>query len=63
MKKIFIVICTVSLNLMFLSCTDNDELKEYQDRLESVESEKSCCGDDGDIPPPPPPPKDPKKKD
>ena len=40
MKKIFIVICTVSLNLMFLSCTDNDELKEYQNQLENVESEK-----------------------
>jgi hypothetical protein len=49
MKKVYIILLTVFLNLGFYSCTP-DSLAEEQVYLEA------CCGDGGNIPPPPPPP-------
>lgn len=49
MKKIYIIMLTVFLNLAFTSCTP-------QSLTDEVSTPQSCCGEDGDIIPPPPPP-------
>lgn len=48
MKKLFIIIVTVFLNLGFQSCTP-------QALDEDLQMPQACCGDEGEIPPPPPP--------
>jgi hypothetical protein len=47
MKKIYIILFTVFLNLGFQSCTP-------EALSETSNLPQACCGDD--IPPPPPPP-------
>jgi len=49
MKKIALILFTVSINMGLFSCTP-------QAISEEVKSTQACCGDDGYIPPPPPPP-------
>jgi len=49
MKKIYIIMFTVFLNLGFYSCTPQDLAVD-----ENVP--QACCGDDDEIIPPPPPP-------
>jgi hypothetical protein len=49
MKKIYIILFTVILNLAFFSCTP----PEMSDESTAVQA---CCGEGEDIPPPPPPP-------
>ena len=49
MKKVFIVLFTVILNVAFFSCTP-ENLAEDEVELQA------CCGNGEDIPPPPPPP-------
>lgn len=62
MKKIVLIIVTVFLNAVLISCTDNDEIiKEdtkstFTKELQSSVENENCCGEDGEILPPPPPP-------
>jgi len=49
MKKIYVIIFTVILNLGFYSCTP-------QELAVDESSQQACCDDGDDIPPPPPPP-------
>lgn len=50
MKKIYLILFTVFLNMALFSCTP-------QSITENGATETSeCCGEDGDLPPPPPPP-------
>lgn len=49
MKKIYLLLLTVFLNVAFFSCTP-EALNE------NVTVPQACCGDDGELPPPPPPP-------
>ena len=51
MKRIFLIMLTVFLNLALFSCTPEDD-NEYQERAEI----EACCGEEGDVTPPPPPP-------
>ncbi|MCB0437972.1 MAG: hypothetical protein KDD20_04455 [Mangrovimonas sp.] len=48
MKKIYIILFTVFLNMAFTSCTPTAVNEE------AVQSD-DCCGGTGGIPPPPPP--------
>jgi hypothetical protein len=48
MKKIYIIVFTVFLNVTFFSCTPENIV----DNAQATE----CCGENGDIDPPPPPP-------
>ncbi|CAL2104199.1 conserved exported protein of unknown function [Tenacibaculum sp. 190130A14a] len=62
MKKIALIIIAVFLNLMLISCTENDELIK-KDANSTIKSElqtesENCCSGDGELPPPPPPKKD-----
>ena len=52
MKKIYLILITVSLNVAFCSCTAED----ISDVKNNTILANDCCGEDGDIPPPPPPP-------
>ncbi|MEP5253792.1 MAG: hypothetical protein ABJQ39_01955 [Winogradskyella arenosi] len=47
MKKIYIIILTVFLNSVFLSCNPESMVEEV--------APQACCGENGEIPPPPPP--------
>lgn len=47
MKKIYLVLFTVILNLGLFSCTP-ESVADDEIQVEA------CCGDGGDIPPPPP---------
>lgn len=49
MKKIYLILLTVFLNLAFFSCTPNSI-------NEDSETPQACCDEDGDLLPPPPPP-------
>ena len=49
MKKIYIILFTVFLNLALFSCST-------QPLEEPVKAEQACCGNNGGDPPPPPPP-------
>jgi len=49
MKKIYIILFTVFLNLGFQSCTP-------EALTEDLSAPQACCGDDQHPPPPPPPP-------
>jgi len=49
MKKIYIILFTVFLNMGLFSCTPQSITSDLQDT-------QACCGDDGELPPPPPPP-------
>ena len=49
MKKVYIILVTVFLNLVVVSCTPTSIVDEAM-------APQACCGDDGEIPPPPPPP-------
>ena len=60
MKKLLLIIFTVSLNSVFIACTDNEEILEKEKLQENTELTTECCGDGDIIVPPPPPPKDPK---
>tara|TARA_R110002167_G_scaffold247308_7_gene452909 strand:- start:355 stop:519 length:165 start_codon:yes stop_codon:yes gene_type:complete len=50
MKKIYVILFTVFLNLGLFSCTP-DSISEGELQIQAC-----CGGDNGDIPPPPPPP-------
>ncbi|WP_055443237.1 hypothetical protein [Lacinutrix himadriensis] len=50
MKKIYVILFTVFLNVALFSCTPTS-LQE-----ESPSATVGCCGEDGDLDPPPPPP-------
>lgn len=50
MKKLYLLLFTVFLNLAFFSCTPNSI-----EGNGSTVAEEGCCGDDVPIPPPPPP--------
>lgn len=50
MKKIYLIVFTVFLNVAVFSCSPENTASE---NIEEVEV--PCCGDDGDIIPPPPP--------
>ena len=52
MKKIYLLLLTVFLNVTFSSCTKEDLTDVKNDAVQADD----CCGEDGDIPPPPPPP-------
>jgi len=54
MKKIIIILVTVTLNVFLFSCTSDDIISE--EVLDNLETPQACCGNEGDIPPPPPPP-------
>ncbi|WP_281980345.1 hypothetical protein [Tenacibaculum mesophilum] len=62
MKKIVLIILTVFLNAVLISCTDNDEIIKEDTKstiskeLQSSAEKENCCGEDGEILPPPPPP-------
>ncbi|TVZ60053.1 hypothetical protein NA63_2601 [Flavobacteriaceae bacterium MAR_2010_105] len=49
MKKIHIILFTVLLAMVIVSCTPQS-LSDQNPILQA------CCGDDGEITPPPPPP-------
>jgi len=49
MKKVYILLLAIVLNIALYSCTKPGVAEEGF----LIEA---CCGDDGDIPPPPPPP-------
>jgi len=49
MKKLYLLLFTVFLNLVFFSCTP-------QEISDNSNTAQACCGEGGDIPPPPPPP-------
>jgi len=49
MKKMFLIVVTVFLNLGLFSCTPDAVIQQ-----ENVP--QACCGEDIIIPPPPPPP-------
>ncbi len=51
MKKIYVIIFTVFLNMAFHSCTPQG----ISDNAPAA-TEEDCCGDGSPIPPPPPPP-------
>ncbi|CAL2104202.1 conserved protein of unknown function [Tenacibaculum sp. 190130A14a] len=59
-KKISLIVFTIFLSLILVSCTDSEELIKEENMLEvkkGFQTEvKSCCGEDGVIIPPPPPP-------
>jgi hypothetical protein len=48
MKKIFIILFTVFLNVAFFSCNP--------ERISDDLAPQACCGEEGNILPPPPPP-------
>ncbi len=50
MKKIYVIILTVFLNVVLFSCTPTS----MQEDVPSATVD--CCDEDGDIDPPPPPP-------
>lgn len=52
MKKIYLLLLTVILNLGLQSCTPVSLGDENSNFIIS----ETCCDEDGDIPPPPPPP-------
>ena len=56
MKKLLLIILTVSLNSVFIACTDNEEILEKEKLQENTELTTECCDGDGEIIPPPPPP-------
>jgi len=49
MKKIFLIILAVFLNIGVQSCTPEALTNE-------INTPQACCDEGGDIPPPPPPP-------
>ena len=49
MKKIYIILLAVFLNMAFFSCTPNSINEDSQ-------TPQACCGEEGEILPPPPPP-------
>ncbi len=49
MKKIYIVVTAIILNMAYLSCTP-------QQLSDKSAIPQACCGEEGTIPPPPPPP-------
>ncbi len=53
MKRLFLIILTVFLNVSFFSCTSLDE-DEYENPSQILT--QGCCGDGETDPPPPPPP-------
>lgn len=52
MKRLFIAVMALILNVLMFSCT-TDSIADTNRLYENYATE----GDDGDIPPPPPPPK------
>ncbi|WP_299100885.1 hypothetical protein [uncultured Winogradskyella sp.] len=46
MKKIYVILFTVFLNSVFLSCNPESLNEDNTPQL--------CCGENGEIPPPPP---------
>ncbi|QRM90576.1 hypothetical protein FG167_15490 [Lacinutrix sp. WUR7] len=56
MKKIYVILFTVFLNVGLFSCTPTS----MQEQVPSSTGE--CCGEDGDLEPPPPPPPPPEGK-
>jgi hypothetical protein len=55
MKKIFIILFTVFLNIAFFSCNP--------ERIADDLAPQACCGEEGNILPPPPPPPPPASGD
>ena len=56
MKKIYVIVLTVFLNLAFFSCTPEaleDQVLNTEQATDS-DDETPCCDEDGDIDPPPP---------
>ena len=53
MKKLLLIVLTVSLNLALFSCTPDKIIEETTEV-------QACCDDEGtiELPPPPPPPAD-----
>ncbi len=51
MKKLYVILFTVFLNLAFYSCTPQGN----PSNVPAATEEEDCCGDDIPIPPPPPP--------
>lgn len=52
MKRLFLIILALFINVSFFSCTSLDDDLEYQNQVET----QDCCGDGETDPPPPPPP-------
>jgi len=48
-KKLFLIILVVFLNVGFQSCTP-------QALTNDTNTPQACCDEEGDLPPPPPPP-------
>ena len=57
MKKTFLIIVTVFLNLSLFSCSEADDfLTDENQGVEVLEETQACCGEEEEILPPPPPP-------
>ncbi|MDD7887111.1 hypothetical protein [Flavivirga sp. 57AJ16] len=54
MKKIYLIMFTVFLNLGLFSCSP--QTNTDGENPEAIEEPADCCGNGGDIPPPPPGP-------
>ena len=52
MKKLYLILFAVFLNVSLHSCTPQGILGN----IPAATDEENCCGDDGEILPPPPPP-------